>query len=92
MALVKDYGISTDDNLNFKVNFWIPDNCDFKLELFDKTYAVSVWLHKGHSTPSPNFIGCQVDVLAIEDNVAVDFEQKLNGITTTKPKIRVADC
>jgi hypothetical protein len=92
MALVKDYGLLTDDNSNFKVNFWIPNNCDYGLQLLDEIYIISIWLHKGQTTPSPVFINCGVDVLAIANKVTVNFEQKLNGITATRPKMRVEDC
>lgn len=92
MALVKDYGTSTTNDINFSVTFAIPNNCDYVLSTNTGKYCITVSLNKGQTVPSSVFMNCTVSVSAIANIVDVQFEQVLSGITTIKPKMRVDNC
>ena len=92
MGLVKDYGLSTTNAYNFSVTFAIPNNCDYVLTSNAGKYYVTVSLNKGQTVPSSVFVPCTVSVTAISDITDVQFQQILNGITTTKPKMKVDNC
>lgn len=92
MALVKDYGISTTNDVNFSVTFSIPNNCDYTLTTNTGKYYLTVCLNKGQTVPSSVFIPCTVSVTAISDIADIQFQQVLNGITTSKPKMKIENC
>jgi len=92
MGLVKDYGISTPNDINCTVTFSIPNNCDYVLTTNTGKYYITVSLNKGQTTPSSVFIPCTVSVTMISDIADVLFQQVLSGITTVKPKLKIENC
>ncbi|SCX99773.1 hypothetical protein [Flavobacterium caeni] len=91
MALVKDYGAKVLTYPNFQVDFKIPDNCNYVQTLVSKTYNITVQLNPGCNKPSAVYMACSLQLNAIDDCLDVDFVQILNGITTTKPKIKIVN-
>lgn len=92
MALVKDYGTSTTDDVNFSVVFSIPNNCDYQVTNPTGKYVVNVYLKKGQTVPSSVFVPVTLSLASIADILNVEFEQVLSGITTNKPKLSVNNC
>jgi len=92
MALVKNYGLSTTDDVAFNVVFAIPNNCDYAVTTNTGKHYVTVALKKGQTVPSTTYINCSINLSAISDILDVNFQQVLGSITSTKPKMKVDNC
>ena len=92
MTLLRNYGFTTTlDSGEFEFSFEIPDNCNYATT-YDATknvYTVSIQLNSGQSQPSSTF---NTETCNFNDSNGVlnlRFQQTLNGVTSTRPKIVV---
>lgn len=92
MALVIKYGVNSQTSTDFEVSFSIPVNCMYSLTTVTKTYYIKVQLQKGQTIPSSTYMPCTTTVTPIDDEVNVEFQQVLDGITNSKPKMKVDNC
>jgi hypothetical protein len=92
MDFVKHYDLATDNDIDFKVKFSIPDNCDYSYRLLDAEYRISVELRRGQTEPSTDYIEHEVEIEAIDDTVSVVFEQNVDSVWKFKPKMKVDNC
>lgn len=92
MALVIKYGVNSDSTTDFEVSFSIPVNCMYSLTVLSKTYYIKVQLQKGQTVPSSTYMPCTTTVTPIDDDVIIEFQQILDGITSNKPKMKVENC
>lgn len=91
MALLGSFGFDSLPDDEFDVTFTIPNNCNFTTHYnaTTKINTITVQLNSGQSQPSNTYTNCSHTVSVDSGAVSVDFEQKLNGTTNTKPTIRI---
>ena len=91
MALLGTFGLDTLPDDEFDVTFTIPNNCNYTThyDATKKINTITVQLNAGQSQPSGIFVPCSHTVSVDSGAVKVNFEQKLNGTTNTKPTIRI---
>jgi len=91
MALLGSFGIDSLPDDEFEVAFTIPNNCNFTThyDATTKINTITVQLNSGQSQPSNTYTNCNHTVSVDDDAVKVEFEQKLNGSTVTKPKVLI---
>ncbi|CAM3548667.1 hypothetical protein FSS13T_08050 [Flavobacterium saliperosum S13] len=89
MALLGTFGFDSLPDDEFDVTFTIPNNCNFTThyDATKKINTITVQLNSGQSQPSGVFVPCNHTVSADNNAANINFEQKLNGSTITKPKI-----
>lgn len=91
MSLVKDYSVTNTTALNFKAVFNIPDNCNYSANL-GAVNVITVQLMKGQTVPSSTYVPCLVMMVAANDALELNFDQILNGVTSTRPRIIIENC
>jgi hypothetical protein len=91
MALIGNYGFETTAEDEFLFNFEIPDNCNFTphYDATKKINTVTVQLNSGQSQPSSTFVTETYSFTGDNGLLDLRFAQVLNGVTTTKPKIKI---
>lgn len=91
MPLIRYYGIQLVDTNEFDANFEIPDNCNYTVsyDATKKINTVTIQLNSGQSSPSSNFVTQNYTFNGDNGILDLRFDQKLNGISLVKPKIRI---
>lgn len=89
MALLKHYGVATDDSLTFTVDFSIPNNCNYNITTVSKTNYINIQLNAGQTTPSTTFTMYTEDFITTDGVLNLQFKQTQGGTTTTKPKVLI---
>jgi hypothetical protein len=91
MALLGNYGFQTVSEDEFEFNFEIPTNCNYTTQ-YDSgknINTVSIQLNSGQSQPASTYNTETYTFNAVNGVLEVDFKQTLNGVTSTKPTIKI---
>lgn len=92
MAIVINYGVKVLTYPNYQVDFQIPNNCNYAVTLNSKVYHITVMLNAGAQKPSNIYMSCSTTMNALDDVLDVYFDVILNGVVSTRPKVRVDNC
>ena len=89
-AYLGTYGFTTTDNVNYTVEFSIPNNCNYRSSGSAGAFCISIALNPGQSQPSTTFTSQSLTFAADRGGLTVDFEQPDQG-GAKKPKIVIGD-
>lgn len=89
MALLRHYGVSTDNSLTFTADFEIPNNCNYNITTVSKINYINIQLNAGQTIPSTTFTMYTEDFITTDGVLNLYFKQTQNNTTVTKPKIGV---
>lgn len=89
MALLRHYGVSSDNSLTFEAAFEIPNNCNYNITTSGKTTYINIQLNAGQTIPSTTFIMYYEDFVTTDGYLNLQFKQTQGGVTTTKPKVLI---
>lgn len=80
---------SADD---FKIDFEIPDNCNYVLVPSTGKYTIEIRLNPGEKSPSTNFNMQTETVSLINDELITEFEQyPVNAPMIGRPKVTILE-
>lgn len=88
MILLEIFAVQQTGATDFDLTFSIPNNCNYALS-YDATKNknyVTIQLNSGQSQPSNVFVSYTEGYTAYSNLLDITFEQKLNGVTTSKPR------
>ncbi|MCG2611942.1 hypothetical protein LZZ90_10530 [Flavobacterium sp. SM15] len=91
MILVQTFSLQQTGATDFDLTFSIPNNSNYSLS-YDATKNknfVTVQLNSGQSQPSGVFVSYTEGYSIYNNLLDITFEQKLNGVTTSKPRTYV---
>ena len=86
MALLRHYGVSSDDSLTFTADFEIPNNCNYNITTVSKINYINILLNAGQTIPSTTFTMHYEDFVTTDGYLNLQFKQTQNNVTVTKPK------
>lgn len=89
MDLLRDYSVKNVIDKDFEIEFLIPDNCNYTESTDNDIYIIKIDLNSGEIQPSQQFVTCTVFPTAVSGELQVDFEQTFDGITNTRPRIKI---
>lgn len=89
MALLRHYGVSTDNSLTFEAAFEIPNNCNYNITTVSKINYINIQLNAGQTIPSTTFTMYTEDFITTDGVLNLYFKQTQNSTTVTKPKIGI---
>ena len=88
MALLRHYGVSSDNSLTFEAAFEIPNNCNYNITTSGKISYINIQLNSGQTVPSTTFTMNYEDFVTTDGYLDLQFKQT-QGTTVTKPKIKI---
>jgi len=93
MALIGNFGFESLPDDEFLINFEIPNNCNVTphYDATKKLTTITIQLNSGQSQPSSIFVSQSYTVSVDSGEVNVNFEQKLNGTSAIRPKVRITE-
>jgi len=75
------YALSTNDDLNYAMEFFIPSNCSYRSTGSSGQFCIAISLKSGQTQPNTNFIQQNETYTAAKSGLTVQFEQPdQNGI------------
>lgn len=82
------YVLSTNDDENYTMEFFIPNNCSYRSAGSSGIFCISISLKPGQTQPSTNFVSNTESYSVARTGLTVEFEQPNQG-GARKPKIIV---
>lgn len=77
---------------DFKIDFEIPDNCNYVLVTSGGKYTIEIRLNAGEKSPSTNFNMQTETVSLIDDQLITEFEQyPINAPMIGRPKVSILE-
>lgn len=78
-AYLGTYALSTSDDVNYTMEFSIPNNCNYRSGGSAGTYCITIALNPGQSAPSTTFVSQSQNYSASKSGLTVEFEQPDQG-------------
>lgn len=88
MALVRHYGVSSNDSLTFEAAFEIPNNCNYNISTSGRISYINIQLNSGQTVPSSTFTMNYEDFVTTDGYLDLQFKQT-QGTVVIKPKIKI---
>ncbi|MBD3581437.1 hypothetical protein [Flavobacterium selenitireducens] len=82
------YVLSTNDDQNYTMEFYIPNNCNYRSTGSSGQFCISISLKPGQTQPSTNFVSNTENYISSRTGLTVEFDQPDQG-GVKKPKIVV---
>lgn len=93
MELLSSYSVERINTNNYNLEFKIPDNCSYSIDVKKSLTTITIHLNFGQTTPSANYNTHSTTVTANNDEIKIDFKQQdwENNPSTyrKKPKLMI---
>lgn len=76
MELLGTYSVERIDTNNYNLEFKIPDNCSYSIDVKKSLTTITIQLNFGQTTPSANYNTYSTTVTAHNDEIKIDFKQQ----------------
>lgn len=87
---VGTYGLTTEDDITFTLEFSIPDNCNYQLSGSAGLYFVTINLNAGQTQPSTTFTLYSEDYSPTNNSLTITFDQPTATGRLKKPSAKVS--